>query len=350
MSTLYRKHGFLRFVTVVCSVSFTILLILWKSGTQQPVAAQQQTVRFAVVGDYGTGGSAPKSVADLVKSWNPDFIITTGDNNYPDGAASTIDKNIGQFYHSYIYPYKGSYGAGATTNRFFPALGNHDWHAPNVQPYLDYFALPGNERYYDFTWGPVQFFSIDSDPAEPDGITSTSTQATWLRGRLATSTAPWRIVYDHHPPYSSGSVHGSTPALQWPYQAWGATAVLSGHDHEYERLVINGFPYFVNGAGGASLYSFATPLAGSVVRYNATFGAMLVEASGTQITFKFYSVAGGGTLIDTYTLTTGQLPTSTPSRTPTRTPTPVSGSSNTPHQDANTSLDRHDDADLHCGG
>jgi hypothetical protein len=98
--------------------------------------------------------------------------------------------------------------------------------------------------------------------------------------------------------------------------------VLSGHDHTYERLVINGFPYIVNGAGGASLYSFGTPLAGSVVRYNGANGAMLVEASATQITFRFYSLAGGGTLIDTYTLTAGQQPTSTPTSLATKTSTP----------------------------
>ena len=24
--------------------------------------------------------------------------------------------------------------------------------------------------------------------------------------------------------------------MQWPYTAWGATAVLSGHQHSYERI------------------------------------------------------------------------------------------------------------------
>src|SRR5262245_65541757 len=60
---------------------------------------------FAVIGDYGGGGSNEQAVANLVHSWNPDFIATTGDNNYPSGDASTIDANIGQYYHDYIYPY-----------------------------------------------------------------------------------------------------------------------------------------------------------------------------------------------------------------------------------------------------
>ena len=90
--------------------------------------------KFASIGDYGDTGNNELAVANLVKSWNPDFIITLGDNNYPDGEASTIDENIGQYYHQYIYPYVGSYGGGLDVNRFFPSLGNHDWHTSPPQP------------------------------------------------------------------------------------------------------------------------------------------------------------------------------------------------------------------------
>ncbi len=108
------------------------------------------TIRFAVIGDYGSGGRDEKAVAEMVRGWQPDFIITTGDNNYSAGAAVTIDLNVGQYYHEFIYPYYGEQGDGASFNRFFPTLGNHDWRTSNGQPYLDYFTLPGNERYYDF--------------------------------------------------------------------------------------------------------------------------------------------------------------------------------------------------------
>jgi hypothetical protein len=95
-----------------------------------------QVVRFAVIGDYGSGGQPEADVANLVKSWNPQLILTTGDNNYPDGSAETIDQKIGQFYHEFISPYSGGYGAGAGKNRFFPSLGNHDWNTFQAQPYL----------------------------------------------------------------------------------------------------------------------------------------------------------------------------------------------------------------------
>jgi tartrate-resistant acid phosphatase type 5 len=284
--------------------------------------------QFAVIGDFGLAGANEAAVAALVNSWNPDYVITTGDNNYQLGQAATIDANIGQYYHQYIGNYTGTYGAGSAVNRFFPSLGNHDWVTrsgtpPLPTPYLDYFTLPGNERYYTFTQGPVQFFAIDSGDAtgtdsdgfEPDGITSTSVQGQWLQTQLALSTAQWRIVYLHHAPYSSGE-HGNTPVMQWPFQQWGATAVLSGHEHDYERVDVNGFPYIVNGLGGESEGQFGgTPIPGSQIFYNADFGAMKVVASETSMQFQFINVAGQ--VIDTYTINAANfLPTVSVAATP----------------------------------
>ncbi|MBI5839220.1 MAG: S-layer homology domain-containing protein [Chloroflexi bacterium] len=271
------------------AISWVLLLLLGTSPmTPSRAASSPASIRFAVIGDYGSSSQAEEDVANLVKSWNPDFIVTVGDNNYNTGSAAQIDANIGQYYHEYIYPYAGGYGAGGTVNRFFPVLGNHDWGTPNAQPYLDYFTLPGNERYYDFVQGPVHFFALDSDTHEPDGTSETSVQGTWLKNALGASSSPWQIVLLHHAPFSSAS-HGSNAYTQWDYQAWGADAVIAGHDHTYERIVLNGFPYFVNGLGGSSIYSFKTPVPGSVVRYNNNYGAMLVEAADTQITFQFWS-------------------------------------------------------------
>jgi len=255
------------------------------------------SVRFAVIGDYGTGSKKAGEVAELVMGWQPDFIITTGDNNYEDGAATTIDRNIGQFYHDYIDPYRGGYGPGADTNRFFPSLGNHDWHAADAAPYRDYFTLPGNERYYEFTSGPVHLYAIDSDPDEPDGVASDSIQGQWLEAALAESDSCWDIVFMHHSPYASGR-YGPHDWVQWPYEAWGADAVMAGHDHNYERLVIDGFPYFVNGLGGKSRYPFLSVHQGSAVRYNAGFGAMLVEATTQNISYQFITTRGQ--VIDRY--------------------------------------------------
>ncbi len=266
-------------------------------------------IRFAVIGDFGSAGTAEAGVAAEVISWAPDFIITVGDNNYSVGAASTIDPNIGQYYGDYIYPYTGSYGSSATTNRFFPSLGNHDWGSISCTggtctgPYFDYFTLPStpaDERYYEFVWGDVHFFAIDSDGGEPDGTSQTSTQAQWLQAQLAASTSAWNIVYFHHAAYSSSTGHGSTAGMQWPFASWGADVVMGGHDHTYERIFQDGIVYYVNGLGGRSIYSFGTPIEGSQVRYNGDYGAMRVDASATSLTLDFITQTGAQ--IDTYTL------------------------------------------------
>ncbi|MBI4952989.1 MAG: metallophosphoesterase [Myxococcales bacterium] len=249
-------------------------------------------VRLAVIGDFGDDSSQEAAVAALVAGWSPDFVVTLGDNNYPAGAASTIDAAIGQYYQAFIGSYQGAYGAGSPVNRFFPCPGNHDWMASGLAPYLDYFTLPGNERYYEVDFGLVRLFAIDSDTHEPDGATASSVQAGWAQARIEASPACWDLVVFHHAAYSSSSAHGSTTRMRWAFEPWGADAVLSGHDHTYERLLVGGIPYFVNGIGGAGLYAFGTPIAESVARYNDRHGAMLVTATTSDLTFELYSDDG----------------------------------------------------------
>ncbi len=268
--------------------------------TNTPTETPIPSIRFAVIGDYGTAGEDLAAVANLIDIWGVDLIITTGDNNYPLGEASTIDENIGQYFHEYIYPYQGQFGPGAEVNRFFPSLGNHDWSWVNAQPYLDYFTLPGNERYYDFQWEFIHFFVLDSDWNEPDGIGQSSTQAEWLKSMLAESTAVWKVIYFHHAPYSSG-YHGPTAYMQWSFKDWGADVVFSGHEHYYERLMIDEFPYFINGLSGGDRYPFGEKTPDSQVRYREMHGAILVDATPFQITIQFINTAGD--VIDTFKLT-----------------------------------------------
>lgn len=290
-----------------------------------------QVTRFAVIGDYGSHDANELGVANLVKSWNPDFIITTGDNNYESGAASTIDINIGQYYHDYIGNYHGAYGAGSVENRFFPSLGNHDHVAANAQPYIDYFTLPGNEYYYDYVRGDIHFFVLDHYMF--GGTSQTGETALWLKAGLAASTSRWNIVYFHAAPYTSGIGNSSYLPMRWPFAAWGADVVMAGHEHSYERLTEDGITYFVNGAGGRALYGMGAPIAGSQVRWNSEQGAMLVESQNGSISFMF--ITKSGRIVDNYTLGTPitstpvtSVPTSTfttipPSATASQTPVPT---------------------------
>jgi len=270
------------------------------SETPPPIPVGETPVLFAVIGDFGQAGRHAFAVAEMIDSWHVDFIVTTGDNNYPDGEASTMDENIGQYYHRYIGDYKGQYNRGSETNRFFPSLGNHDWSLDNIDPYLDYFTLPGNERYYDVAFSPAHIFILDIDPHEPDGVGVSSDQAAWLKDALAASEDTWNIVVMHHPPYSSG-LHGPSDWAQWPYKEWGADVVLAGHDHTYERLEVDGLLYLVNGLGGhAARYDFYNILPQSQLRYNANWGAQRVQVTSQWITFEFINILGE--VIETVTL------------------------------------------------
>ena len=275
---------------------------------------------FAIIGDYGRGDANEAAVAKLVASWDPAFIVAVGDDYYsPAGGTGTgrYDESTGAYYCRWLKDVTTTGqrcpSGQAPVNAFFPAMGNHDYSdaTPAPQSYLTYFRLPGagipnssgNERYYDFVEGPVHFFVLNSNPEEPDGTSSTSRQAQWLKTHLAASASAWNIVYDHHPPYSSDTTHGSTAELRWPFAAWGADAVLSGHSHTYERIMKDGIVYFVNGLGGAPRYAFGAPVAGSRVRYDADWGAQRVTVTPTTMTFAFSNIAG--TLVDTFTLSGG---------------------------------------------
>ncbi len=256
-------------------------------------------VRFAVIGDYGVDSEFEARVARMVSGWNPDFVITTGDNNYPAGSASTIDANIGKHYAPFIGGYRGAYGPGSATNRFWPSPGNHDWDGGSLAPYLDYFTLPGNGRYYDVVIGPVHLFALDSDEREPDGNTQASAQGRWLEAALSSSSSCFDVVYFHHPAYSSGP-HGSNLWMRWPFEAWGTEIVFAGHDHVYERVKVAGIRHITVGVSGNETYPFAAPVAGSEARFSGERGALLGTARDDGISFQFF--ADDGREIDSYTV------------------------------------------------
>ncbi len=257
--------------------------------------AEITPIQFAAIGDYGTDTIPEANIAARVKQYKPEFIITLGDNNYMNGCWNSIDKNIGKYYSDYIGNYKGKYGNGSKENRFFPSLGNHDWYAKDSWncmhhgklPYLDYFTLPGNGRYYDFVKGPVHFFVLDSDTHEKDGTTQYSKQYEWFRKAIGQSTSSFNIVYFHHASFSSSS-HGDDIRMQWNFKELGADLILSGHDHSYERILNNGLLYIVNGiAGSHHLTGIHKKSKGSQFFYSKKYGFMLIKADPTNLSAQF---------------------------------------------------------------
>ena len=81
----------------------------------------------------------------MIDDWNVDIVITAGDNRY---GSTTFDNVVGQYYCNFLKDVEsGSKCAGgnATTNAFFPTLGNHDYtDGGGINEYLNYFQLPGS--------------------------------------------------------------------------------------------------------------------------------------------------------------------------------------------------------------
>jgi len=238
---------------------------------------------LANIGDFGTEDANEQNVADLVDSWKPDAIFTNGDNSQ---AGTDYDDNVGDYYGSYV-----------DRGIFWPCPGNHDWDGGTLAAYLNYFEDSVDGRYYYAkTIGPVTLFMLDGNSVTPDGNDADSYQADWLATRAPKCRSPWKIACIHQPPYSSSATHGSTAASQWDFADAGIDIVFSGHTHLYERLLVDGQHYIVNGLGGQTIYDFSTALSTSRVRYNSLHGAGKLIVTPTKLRWGFYNYSGA--LID----------------------------------------------------
>jgi uncharacterized protein (DUF2141 family) len=231
------------------------------------------TVRFIAFGDSGVGSSAQTQLAARMAADTFDLALHTGDVSY--GNASMVG---GPSYTQYdnwlfgVYPWM-------RTRPLYPSIGNHDDEIGFARAYRDVFVLPENgatttypdnaERFYSFDYGPVHFVALDTEHAFID-TARRQAQLAWLDADLAATTQPWRVVYFHRPPYSSGAEHGSSldvrQAFAPIFERRGVNLVLNGHDHDFERskpwreFVTTGRPvtYVVTGGGGAPVYPVGT--------------------------------------------------------------------------------------------
>jgi tartrate-resistant acid phosphatase type 5 len=226
------------------------------------------------------------------------FIISLGDNSYPNGGSlAAYQHNVQALYSDWL----PQSAALVPRQRFWAVPGNHDWDGSwQLQPYRQFFNNPNGGFYYQMRLGAVAFFFLDSDGREAAGVGKSSRQAQWMQSALTRSDATWQVVVLHHPPYTSGA-RGNNAYMQWDFSAWGADLVLAGHEHVYERLNVAGLPYIVNGLGGGYFGQFAEqPLAESVVRWAGEHGALQGSIDTTGLHLAFYTVAGK--LIDAFDL------------------------------------------------
>ena len=266
-----------RVAAIVLAVS-TVAGVRAGSDVELPRAAD--SLKFAVIGDNGTGEQPQYEVARQMaasrSSFPFDFVLMLGDNMY--GSQKPQD-----FAAKFERPYARLLEAGV---RFYATLGNHD--QPTNRSYPS-FSMAG-ERYYTFVRDQVRFVILDTNLMD-------RTQLAWLEETLGQATEPWKIVYFHHPIYSDGDRHGSNVEMRVLLEPLlvrhGVTVVFSGHEHIYERTVPQkGITYFVEGSSGQLRKGGVTPSALTAASFADDRTFMLVEVSGDRLFFQTISRTG----------------------------------------------------------
>ncbi|HVG56639.1 MAG TPA: metallophosphoesterase [Vicinamibacterales bacterium] len=244
------------------------------------------SVKFGVLGDTGTGGSDQVAVAKELATWRTrfkfDFVVMMGDNLYGGEKARDFQKK-------FEIPYKALLDGGV---KFYAALGNHDDAA--IQRNYKPFNMNG-ERYYSFKpQNGVRFFALDSNYVDEK-------QLGWLDKELAASGSEWKIMFFHHPLYSSGETHGSADLqrglLEPVFMKYGVNLVLAGHEHFYERIKPQkGIAYFTLGSSAKLRRGDLQKSALTAYGNDTDYTFILMEIVGDELYFQ--TINQKGTTID----------------------------------------------------
>lgn len=239
------------------------------------------SVRFAAIGDMGTGEQPQYEIAQLMLKSRQifpfDFVIMLGDNIYGGSKPADFDRK-------FAVPYKPLMDAGV---KFYASLGNHD---DTNERFYTPFNMNG-ESYYTYKKGNVRFFVLNSNYMDPK-------QCAWLEKQLQDAgNGDWKICYFHHPLYSSGKFHGPSldlrQSLEPLFIKYGVDVVFSGHDHVYERIhPQHGIYYFTEGASGELRPGNLAPSAITDKGFDTDRSFILIEIAGDEMSFQTISRSG----------------------------------------------------------
>jgi predicted MPP superfamily phosphohydrolase len=247
---------------------------------------KEGSVRFAAIGDTGTGSSKQHQLGELMARYRAsfpfEFVLMMGDNLYGGESARDYVKKFEMPYRKLL----------DNKVKFYASLGNHDL---ALQVNYEHFNMNGKE-YYRFKKGNVAFYALNSNYMDKK-------QVAWLESELAKDTSEWKVCFFHHAPYSSAKRHGSDKQLREVVEPifvkYRVNVVLTGHDHVYERLKQQkGIYYFVTGAGGklrSGDIDRRSPLIDKA--YDRDLHFMLFEVVDDQMYFQ--TVTRTGETIDT---------------------------------------------------
>ena len=257
------------------------ILLIPASAQRLTLPVKHGSVRFAVIGDTGSGSDKQREVGEMMAQYRGvfefEFVLMMGDNLYGGEAPKDFEKKFSE-------PYKALLDNKV---KFYATLGNHD---QSLQINYANFNMNGKE-YYRFKKGNVAFYSLNSNYMDKK-------QVEWLESELSKDTSDWKVCFFHHPPYSSAKKHGSDPQLREVVEPifikYGVNVVLTGHDHVYERIKPQkGIYYFVSGAGGQLRAGDVKETSALVEKsYDRDNHFMLFEVAGDQMYFQAISRTG----------------------------------------------------------
>ena len=239
------------------------------------------SLRFAAIGDTGTGTSKQHEVGEMMAQYRAafpfEFVLMMGDNLYGGESARDYEAKFAQ-------PYKELLDNGV---KFYASLGNHD---QSLQINYEKFNMNGKE-YYRIKKGNVAFYALNSNYMDKK-------QVAWLESELAKDTSEWKVCFFHHAPYSSAKKHGSATQLREVVEPlfvkYRVNVVLTGHDHIYERVKPQkGIHYFVSGAGGKLRTGDLREASSLTAKaYDRDMHFMLFEVTGDEMHFQAISRTG----------------------------------------------------------
>jgi calcineurin-like phosphoesterase family protein len=256
---------------IVLAASLALAGVGMSPATPPAAAAEPGAVAtLTAVGDID-GCHEGEDTAELVaKTTGP--VATIGDYAYPEGTADAIDR----CYDPTWGPLKG---------RTRPVPGNHDYDVSKATPYYQYFGAAAGEPgkgWYSYEVGSWHVVALNSNCDAVD----CDQQSEWLDSDLSAHPSACILAYWHHPRFTSGTSGGdSAVGAFWKVlYNHGATVVLNGHDHDYERFAPQdpsghrdperGIREFVVGTGGAQLGGLAGTAPNSEVRNNRAYGVL----------------------------------------------------------------------------
>jgi 3',5'-cyclic AMP phosphodiesterase CpdA len=266
-----------RFRAVACAIALACAQLAAQSLT---LPNRPNSLKFAAIGDNGTGDPPQYEVADMMNRVHQkfafDLVIMLGDNLY--GSQRPAD-----FVQKFERPYAALLAANV---KFQASLGNHD-RPENVSYPL--FNM-GGQRYYTFVRNNVRFFALDSTIMDRK-------QLDWLEAGLKDAHEEWKICFFHHPLYSDAARHGSSfdlrQVLEPLFVRYGVDVVFTGHDHVYERVKPQkGIHYFVSGAAGQLRRGNMRPTGDTAAAYDQDQSFMVVEVAGAEMSFQAISRRG----------------------------------------------------------